>query len=407
MQQKFVFITPLLTECHRIAGTVYNEDDPYKRPIILDQDNTSVLYEQIEDAPLKNRLFKHPYFSKKGGKSESLPFLLQNRDNIVSTHQLFVNLTPEVLKHAKEHILIIDEMLSVYEIYSQFSIEEVQQMFKNEWLTLKEDSITLIFNRKKYGEITEENLDPTLNTYYETFATLCDLGQLMLIDNKVVIWELAVDTLKAFKEIWIATYMFEDNLMATYLNAHNIEYEIIKFGKKPSEIKHLITIYEDTPRSKLNEIGNKDSALSATSHKRTEIKDELSSNLDNFIRNKIKAKKADILWTTFKESKNRIQRNNIHNYTNQWLAYNTKATNSYGDRHTVAYLINLYPNPELVKASSYRGHSVKEDIYAISEMVQFIWRSAIRNNEPINLYIPSSRMRNFLIKWLNDEYEIN
>ena len=37
--------------------------------------------------------------------------------------------------------------------------------------------------------------------------------------------------------------------------------------------------------------------------------------------------------------------------------------------------------------------------------VQFIFRSAIRNGEPINLYIPSVRMRTYLKKWLDNEYE--
>lgn len=34
--------------------------------------------------------------------------------------------------------------------------------------------------------------------------------------------------------------------------------------------------------------------------------------------------------------------------------------------------------------------------YALSEMIQWIFRSRIRNNESINIYIPSSRMRNLL-----------
>ncbi len=226
----------------------------------------------------------------------------------------------------------------------------------------------------------------------------------MLIDGKVVIWELAINALKAFKEVWIATYMFEDNIMSTYLKVHKLDYELIQFGKKPSEIKHLINIYEDSPRSKLNEIGDKVAALSATSYRRAEIKDILSANLDNFVRNKAKCKKSDLIWTSFKEGKSRIQKNGAYNYSNEWLPINTKATNDYADKHTVAYLCNIYPNPELVKASAARGFSVKEDIYAISEMVQFIWRSAIRNNKPINLYIPSNRMRRLLKDWLEDIY---
>ncbi|MEG2695893.1 MAG: hypothetical protein RR966_15745, partial [Acinetobacter sp.] len=46
-----------------------------------------------------------------------------------------------------------------------------------------------------------------------------------------------------------------------------------------------------------------------------------------------------------------------------------------------------------------------EDIFALSEMVQWVWRSAIREGNPINIYVPSSRMRDLLERWLEDEFE--
>ena len=71
-----MFITPLLSECHRVAGTVYEEGDKLKRPIILDSDDTSVIYQyRDEDVPLKTKQLRHPYFGKHGNKAESLPQL--------------------------------------------------------------------------------------------------------------------------------------------------------------------------------------------------------------------------------------------------------------------------------------------------------------------------------------------
>ena len=49
-----------------------------------------------------------------------------------------------------------------------------------------------------------------------------------------------------------------------------------------------------------------------------------------------------------------------------------------------------------------KGVTVDEDGFALSEMLQFIWRSAIRDNKEINIYIPSSRMRNLLVGWINN-----
>lgn len=54
-----------------------------------------------------------------------------------------------------------------------------------------------------------------------------------------------------------------------------------------------------------------------------------------------------------------------------------------------------------------QGIKVDEDAFATSEMIQWIWRSAIRKGEPITLYIPSDRMRNLFIKWLNNTDEIS
>ena len=41
-----------------------------------------------------------------------------------------------------------------------------------------------------------------------------------------------------------------------------------------------------------------------------------------------------------------------------------------------------------------------EDKFALSELVQFVFRSAIRNNKPIDVYIPSKRMRDLFEEWL-------
>ena len=43
-----------------------------------------------------------------------------------------------------------------------------------------------------------------------------------------------------------------------------------------------------------------------------------------------------------------------------------------------------------------------QDGYALSEMLQWIWRSAIRDGKEINLYIPSKRMRTLLTDWIDE-----
>ncbi|MNR36774.1 hypothetical protein D3C85_1547400 [compost metagenome] len=59
----------------------------------------------------------------------------------------------------------------------------------------------------------------------------------------------------------------------------------------------------------------------------------------------------------------------------------------------------------IMKLLAQKESNMDQTLYALSEMVQFIWRSRIRDGKEINLYIPSKRMRELLKEWLNDEYE--
>ena len=395
--QNFLYITPLLDECHRVSGTTYDEDDNLKRPIITTEDETSIHYSYDEDAPLIDRRFKHPSY-KGGNKAESLQYLIKNKENVVSTHQLFMNLTPSMLEDAKDYVLIIDETIQVYDVYAEYTATELEALFRLGWIKIDEnDNVTLRFQRENFGD---NGGDPT-GTKYENLATMCDLGQLLYVDQKLIVWELSIDTLRAFKEVWIATYMFEGSQMSAYLKSYGVNYELIRFGSKPSQIKHLVNISDD---AFINEIGTKKTALSSSQFRTNKkaLCEQLSKNLDNFFRNKAKAKKGDRLWTSFKEGSTSIAGTR---YKDEWLAFNTKATNEYRDRSNLAYLLNLFPNPMVVKASAMKGFPVKEDIFALSEMVQWVWRSAIREGNPINIYVPSSRMRDLLERWLEDEFE--
>ena len=77
-----------------------------------------------------------------------------------------------------------------------------------------------------------------------------------------------------------------------------------------------------------------------------------------------------------------------------------KATNDFRNKTTLAYLINLYPYPQLIQFFEMNGVELNQDLYAISELLQWIWRSAIRDGKSINLYLPSMRMRELLGKWV-------
>lgn len=64
------------------------------------------------------------------------------------------------------------------------------------------------------------------------------------------------------------------------------------------------------------------------------------------------------------------------------------------------YCINKFLQPFVIKYFTSKDVYIDEDKYALSELIQFIYRSAVRNGEDVYCYIPSKRMRTLLIDFI-------
>ena len=130
----------------------------------------------------------------------------------------------------------------------------------------------------------------------------------------------------------------------------------------------------------------------------------VKGNLNSYFRNHLDAKSEDIIWTTFGSMKKKGKgvRGKIQGkgYSKSFISNNTKATNNYIDKIVVAYMQNTFYHPTVKNYFTDRNVVVHDDLYSLSEMVQLIWRSRIRKNEKIFVYIPSSRMRYLFKAWL-------
>lgn len=394
---KFLYVTPYLSECHRVAGTMYDTVDEDKKPITDEYGN--YIYE--DTARLKDFKFKHPDDSF-GRKGKSLCALLSSGENVVSTHALFTELGSNAIEAAKEYTLIIDESVNAYTQDGRH--KTIAHALSRKIMYLDEDGITLRFDRNRFGEATEDNPDTAKGSLYESIAAQCDLGQLLLIRNKTVVWEMSADLLKNFKRVIICTYMFEGSEMSVYLKKKGIDYAVQKLqgAKTAKDVAHLIDVLDD---SKLNSVGATGKlSSSAFSHKdkRDVLCETMRRNLQNIFTNKWKAKADDRLWTCFVANKKAI---GGEKYLNQFLSYNYKATNDYMDVHHVAFLIDVHTNPNIVEASEIKGGNIDQELYAVSSLIQFIFRSAVRKGETIKLYLPSLRMRELLERWKNGEFD--
>ena len=124
----------------------------------------------------------------------------------------------------------------------------------------------------------------------------------------------------------------------------------------------------------------------------------------NFFRNIRNDCSSDNIWTTFKDFRSILKG---AGYTKGFLPLNARATNEYRERTSIAYPVNLYLNPFVKNFFTINNIKVDEDGYALSEMLQFIWRSAIRDGNEIWVYIPSIRMRQLFQRWIEENSPAN
>jgi hypothetical protein len=416
--KKIIFITPYLDEVARV----------------------------IRECPDKH--FVQPDKGEgEGSKSKHLVKLIMDGKNIVSTHALFSNISDDLIDvlRSSSYTLYLDEVFQTVDKYNTYygknksklsdedadtTIEEQDEEEKRKLSATQKDMDTLL--RNNLIKINDDysvswcNQEDDLSKYPQ-LRNLAIRNLLYWIDNRLLLWTFPVEVFREgiFDEIIIMTHMFDYQLQAYYYKYFDIEYTkyivyendkgeyCIKEGESNEaerewrkSIKRKIKIVED---SKLNKIGDSyrdinnnivSSVLSKTWYRSRESSFIiLKNNLVNYFVNHTRSKSSDRLWTCFKPYVKKIKSKNVT--MTGWVPINMRATNDYKERTILAYLVNKYVDPCYQKFFGKKHIGINNDMFALSELIQWIWRSAIREGKQITLYIPSQRMRELLKEYLN------
>ena len=103
------------------------------------------------------------------------------------------------------------------------------------------------------------------------------------------------------------------------------------------------------------------------------------------------------MQTCFKDFKNQCKGKG---YSKGFVSCNARATNEYRHKKNLAYVVNIFNNPMILKFFRSKDVKVDENTFALSELIQWMFRSQLRDGKKINIYIPSKRMRTLLENWL-------
>lgn len=371
---------------------------------------------RIKDSCREKNLMEPNY--ENGRKLYGLRELLTSGENIVSTHALLELLEEEDINLIKEqnYICFIDETINCISAYNEedsdcYMHPKDIEVLTNYYSSVDESTGLLKWNVPDYtdGRFIKEK-------------KLMDNNRLMMNSAGKLFKVFPISILMAFKEIYVLTYIFEGSIMYCYVKQHGIEYknlyitgdclENLTITDDPTNkvvvkknYRELINILDD---DKLNKIGDGYYDLSVGWYmKRATDKDKkkLQLNMRNFFEHKIGAKAKECLWTTFSSQRNLLSSSDsgkYKRYSDCFASINMRASNNWSDRTSVAYLVNRFMNLDICNYFENDDIRPDQNLFALSEMLQFIWRSAIRKNKPINLYIPSSRMRGLLKDWIEE-----
>jgi len=394
-EDKFIYVSPLLSEVER-GGRI-------------DQ--------ACEALPLK---FSFPTTEENETKSEHLLQLLQNGVNIACTHSLYLNMSEEHFKAIEdnEYIVIIDEELGVindYDIYSQSDLESLLHLGCVE---KQENDGMLVWKRD------DEHFDNKSHAYFK-FKRHVENGLIYCAKrkNSMMVTQLPIKLFSVAKRTIILTYMFEGNILSSFLKLKGIRYkpftevELDRVDK--SEIRKLITLVE--PKGKWKALDNyklSNTWYVSNGKGNAETKDILflTKFIESFARQQDCNYKTLMYtfpkyrkWTEGSslrkiiKPKGLIDRvDNKGNLHKCWIAVQTRATNDYAHKTHLLHLYNRYPNQSVKAYLQDYGVDIDDNVFAVSELVQWVWRSSIRNNKEIVLCLASVRMRKLFSDWLDN-----
>lgn len=378
-EKKFIYVTPYLDEAERIKNGC----------------------PQMHFVEPSDRLKRYHF-----KKCEHTASLIKQGRNITTTHQAFKRYTSEMLDDIRSngYSLLIDENIDILERYDIDS-GDVQVLMDSGHLQMSDG----VFHP------TDKAYTGSLFSELFRFLEVRDLIQLDSDDKtQLYYWALPPELLTSFENVIIMTYLFRGQSLRYMLDMYQMEYKYIgiqktgerdyHFGEYPgytpdyvSHIKDMIHILEN---KRMNAIGDGIHALSMNwFEKDSSDLEQLRNNMNNCINNIWAGTPAGKkLWGSYNGKYNAIKGKG---YTKSFLTFNARATNAYKDRTCLVYIANLFMNVNEKSFYKKYGIEVDEEMYALSIMLQWIWRSAIREGQEINIYIPSSRMRTLLLDWMD------
>lgn len=360
------------------------------------------------------------------------------------THSTFLNATPETMDLISQgkYVLIMDEALDVLQEFNKTGVVEndpaqaIKQgdlrMLKEKGLIRVHDDCQVEWTGGEYGD-----------SKFSELERLSRLGRVYLAKDKVMVCVFPSEMFTLFERVYVMTYLFDGNTIKPYFDLFGVPYNMASVEQVEGEYRlcdydrELDRAFRRSARELITvcdseELNYKRSLLSKTWYSRHSARDcpelvELKGHMGYFFRKvaRASATKDEIMWTCPTSHKDKLkgqgytrtapitkaekegltehQIKDLEKRRSCFVALNAKATNDFRHRWALAYCYNMYYNSMTKGLFTANGIDFDDDRFALACLVQWVWRSRIRDGLPIHIYLPSARMRNLFLAWLREE----
>lgn len=358
--------------------------------------------------------FTYPCTEEYKTKGQHLLKLLEEGCNVSFTHSLFTDLTKQHLALIRKHeyVLIVDEEVAFIEPYKgNYSRDDIVSLEKAGHIRVEEDNLGRVV--WQWYDDNEMN-----DTAYSKLKRMSDLGMLYCAkrDRKIMVVHLPIELVQSSRRVILLTYLFKGSVMESFMDLKGIEIVPFKEVIPPKTTKDVLTkaksliTFIDTTTTKA--VSNLSMSSTWYSKNATTADLEKVSNAIFSVYRKFGDKESFIFtapksladYQYVKDEK--LKRNIIHKKMPKdvdWIYCGTKATNMWSHKSIAVHAYNRYVNTAIKAYLQDYGTPPDDDMFALSEMVQWIFRTCIRNDEPLQLCILNNRMKGLLCNWLNGD----
>ena len=376
--------------------------------------------------------------SEKVTKFSVLHKAVLTKAHIVTTHASLRYWTTDFLRdcQAAGYSLIIDE--SVDSCLKPLSIKnrDIRGFLDDGRLAVRDENG---LQRVYLDRIDAEGC--CLPVLYRSLESVIENKAVYLVEageSLTLMETLRPDLWSYFNEIKILTYLFSGSILSHYFDLFNIPHSPLSivgnsYGQYTetdgSHFRDLITISKDfnnfdvVRRADRTWKGGLTNAWSSCPKKGKERLKSAENNLRNYYRSIARTHGAstyDFAWCYpqeffsdvhscavgrkslaqqyWKGDRSKLSEEEKKKVT--FIPMTLRGSNNWRHKRHMAYLPNTYMNVSLKFFLQSQALKVNEDAFCLNQTIQWVFRSAVREGQPITLWLPSQRTRHLFLRWL-------